>query len=66
MKTIVDIYSKNFNWITRKDASNPGDAITLEKGLEGPIYYDTSISDLDAKAHDQEYTGAIPSLFFSR
>jgi hypothetical protein len=55
MRSRIDLYGKNFNWITRKDASNPGDAITLEKGLEGPGYYYIGISDLDAKAHDQEY-----------
>jgi hypothetical protein len=55
MRSRIDLYGKNFNWITRKDASNPGDTITLEKGLDGPGYYYIGISDLDAKAHDQEY-----------
>jgi hypothetical protein len=55
MKARIDLYGKNFNWITRKDASNPGDAITLESDLGGAGVYYLAISDLDRKAHDQEY-----------
>jgi hypothetical protein len=55
MKARIDLYGKNFNWITRKDASNPGDAITLESDLGGTGVYYLAITDLDRKAHDQEY-----------
>lgn len=55
MKARIDLYGKNFNWITRKDASNAGDAITLESDLAGPGIYYIAVSDLDRKAHDQEY-----------
>jgi len=55
MKARIDLYGKNNNWITRIDASNAGDAITLESDLAGPGIYYIAISDLDRKAHDQEY-----------
>ena len=55
MKARIDLYGKNNNWITRKDASNAGDAITLESDLAGPGIYYIAISDLDRKAHDPEY-----------
>ncbi|HQF17230.1 MAG TPA: hypothetical protein PLI05_09205 [Methanotrichaceae archaeon] len=55
MRARIDLYGKNFNWITRKDASNAGDTITLESDLSGPGSYYIAVSDLDRKAHDQEY-----------
>jgi len=55
MKTRIDFYGKNFNWITRKDATNPGDKITLLVDVAGPGQGFIAISDLDRKAHDQEY-----------
>jgi hypothetical protein len=55
MKARIDLYGKNFNWITRKDASNPGDPITLESDLGGAGVYYLAVTDLDRKAHDQEY-----------
>jgi hypothetical protein len=55
MRARIDLYGKNFNWITRKDASNAGDSITLKSDLGGPGVYYLAISDLDRKAHDQEY-----------
>jgi hypothetical protein len=55
MKARIDLYGKNFNWITRKDASNSGDPITLEGDLGGAGVYYLAVSDLDRKAHDQEY-----------
>jgi hypothetical protein len=63
MKARIDLYGKNFNWITRKDASNPGDSITLEKDLSGPGWHYIAILDLDGKAHSEEYsmTGSLKS-----
>jgi hypothetical protein len=55
MRPRIDLYGKNLNWITRKDASNPGDAITLESDLGGAGVYYLAVTDLDRKAHDQEY-----------
>ena len=55
MKARIDLYGKNFNWITRKDASNAGDPITLESDLGAAGVYYLAVTDLDRKAHDQEY-----------
>lgn len=55
MKVRIDLYGKNNNWITRADASNAGDAITLESDLAGPGAYYLAVLDLDRKAHTEEY-----------
>jgi hypothetical protein len=55
MKARIDLYGKNNNWITRADASNAGDAITLKSDLPGPGAYYMAVSDLDRKAHADEY-----------
>jgi len=55
MKARIDLYGKNNNWITRADASNAGDDITLESDLAGPGAYYLAVLDLDRKAHTEEY-----------
>lgn len=56
MRARIDIYGKNFNWITRKDATNPGDSLTFEKGLSGPGCYYAAVSDLQKEAHSAGYS----------
>jgi|GEM_PF-825283 len=56
MRARIALFGKNFNWIVNKDASNAGDAITLEKDILGPGPFYISISDIDRKAHSTEYT----------
>ena len=56
MRTRIDLWSKNGNWITRKDATNAGDTVTFEKDIGGPGWYYIAISDLDNKAHSERYT----------
>jgi len=56
MRTRIDLYGKNFNWITRTDASNPGDLVTLSLDLSSPGWYYVGILDLDGKSHDVQYT----------
>ena len=56
MRSRIDLYGKNFNWITRKDASNAGDAITLQKDISGPGWHYFAISDLGRKVHTDEYS----------
>lgn len=56
MKARIDIYGKNFNWMTRKDASNPGDKVTLLVDIPGPGQGFIAISDLDRKAHPSDYS----------
>ncbi|HID20010.1 MAG TPA: hypothetical protein EYP28_03595, partial [Methanophagales archaeon] len=36
MRTRIELYGKNFNWIMNKDASNAGDTITLERDIDQP------------------------------
>jgi len=56
MKTRIDLYGKNFNWITRVDASNPGDLATLEFEVADPGWYYIGISDLEGKSHNLGYS----------
>ena len=56
MRTRIDFYGKNFNWITRTDASNPGDLATLKLDLANPGWYYVGISDIQGKLHNAEYT----------
>jgi hypothetical protein len=56
MRARIDLYGKNFNFITRKDASNPGDLVTLTLDLANPGRYYVGILDLEGKSHDTGYT----------
>ena len=56
MKTRIDFYGKNFNWITRKDASNPGDQVSLLVDVPGAGQGFIAISDLDRRAHPSDYS----------
>ncbi len=56
MKTRIDFYGKNFNWITRVDASNPGDLVTLHLDIGSPGWYYIGIVDLAGKSHNITYT----------
>jgi hypothetical protein len=56
MRARIDLYGKNFNWITRIDASNPGDLVTLTLDLADPGRYYIGIVDLVGKSHDTGYT----------
>jgi len=55
MRTRIELYGKNFNWIKTKDASNAGDTITLEIDITQPGWYYIKISDLAGIAHNEEY-----------
>ncbi|HII07181.1 MAG TPA: hypothetical protein HA349_07700, partial [Methanotrichaceae archaeon] len=59
MKTRIDLYGKNFNWITRVDASNPGDLVTLTLDIVNPGLYYVGISDLQRKSHDAGYSFVV-------
>ena len=61
MRARIDLYGKNYNWITRVDASNPGDLATLEFEVENPGWYYLGVSDLEGKSHTAEY-GFIAAL----
>ncbi len=55
MRTRIDLYGKSFNGITRKDATNAGDTVTLEIDIDQPGWYYIGISDIEGQAHNVEY-----------
>ena len=55
MRTRIELYGKNFNYIMQKDASNAGDTITLERDIDLPGWYYIKIMDLAGIAHNEEY-----------
>jgi len=56
MRTSIELYGKNFNWIRTKDASNAGDKITLEIDITQPGWYYIKIRDLAGIAHNEKYS----------
>jgi hypothetical protein len=55
MKGRIDLYGKNMNWITRKDAENPGDSVTLNVDIGSPGWYYLGIGDLNGGSYNQTY-----------
>jgi hypothetical protein len=56
MRARIGLFGKNFNWIVNKDASSPGDLVIFKKDVAGPGWNYIAISDLDGKAHSDDYT----------
>ena len=56
MRARIDLYGKNFNWIARKDASNPGDALLFERDLDESGMYYMAVLDLNEGAHAENYS----------
>jgi hypothetical protein len=56
LKGRIDFYGKNYNWITRKDAENPGDRVilTVDIGKSGWYYY--GIGDLNGGSYGSDYS----------
>jgi hypothetical protein len=65
MRARISLYGKNFNGITNKDASNAGDAVTLEIDISELGRYYIAVSDLDGKSHDGEYSFKVIPEFMS-
>jgi hypothetical protein len=59
MKARMDFYGKNFNWITRKDAENPGDSIALAVDIGKPGWYYFGIGDLNGGSYGSDYSLAV-------
>jgi hypothetical protein len=55
MKGRIDLFGKNFNWITRKDAEKPGDSVALQFDIPTAGWYYFGISDLNGGSYDVEY-----------
>jgi hypothetical protein len=59
MKGRIDFYGRNYNWITRMDAENPGDGVvlTVDIGKAGWYYY--GIGDLNGGSYGSDYSLAV-------
>ncbi|OYV09375.1 MAG: Peptidase domain protein [Methanosaeta sp. NSP1] len=55
MKGRIDLYGKNYNWITRADAEKPGDDVLLKAELPNAGWYYFGIGDLNGGSYDEEY-----------
>jgi hypothetical protein len=55
MKARIGLFGKNLDWIVNRDASNPGDLVTFKKDVSGPGWNYIAISDIDRKAHSDDY-----------
>ena len=55
MKGRIDLYGKNMNWITRMDAGNPGDNVTLMTDIGTPGWYYFGVGDLNSGSYNQTY-----------
>ncbi len=58
MKTRIDLYGKNFDWITRKDAENPGEEVVLVRDIGKPGRYYFGVGDLAGGSYSSNYTFA--------
>jgi hypothetical protein len=56
MKGRIDLYGKNMNWITRKDAEKQGDNVLLKVDIPNVGWYYFGILDLNGGSYDAEYT----------
>jgi hypothetical protein len=55
MKGRIDFYGKNYNWITRNDAENSGDNVTLKIDIGNPGWYYIGISDLNGGSYNRTF-----------
>ncbi|MCU0638101.1 MAG: hypothetical protein MUE87_05735 [Methanothrix sp.] len=56
MKGRIDFYGKNMNWITRKDAENPGEPVTLTVDVGSAGWYYFGIWDLNSGSYNSDYS----------
>ena len=55
MKGRIDLYGKNMNWITRMDAENPADNVTLNVDIASPGWYYFGVGDLNGGSYNSTY-----------
>ncbi len=55
MKGRIDLYGKNYNWITRTDAENPGDDAILTVDIGNPGWYYFGVGDLNRGSYNSTY-----------
>ncbi|MGA9097910.1 MAG: hypothetical protein WB392_03165 [Methanotrichaceae archaeon] len=56
MRATLQLYDKNFNSIGYSQASNDGDEVSLEKGVQGPGWFYIQVQDADGKSHNEPYS----------
>ena len=59
MKSRIDFYGKNFNWINRKDAENPGEEAIFTADIGNPGWYYFGIGDLNGGSYDSDYSFSV-------
>jgi hypothetical protein len=59
MKGRIDFYGRNYNWITRKDAENPGDGVVLTVDVGKAGWYYFGIGDLNGGSYGSDYSLAV-------
>ena len=59
MKGRIDLYGKNYNWITRKDAENPGDGVILTVDIGKAGWYYFGVGDLNGGSYAPDYSLAV-------
>ena len=55
MRGRIDLYGKNYNWITRADAEKPGEDVLLKADIPNAGWYYFGIGDLNGGSYDEEY-----------
>ncbi len=55
MKGRIDLYGKNYNWMARMDAKDPGDDITLTVDIGNPGWYYFGVGDLNGGSYNSTY-----------
>ncbi|MGB7570295.1 MAG: hypothetical protein WBL87_00905, partial [Methanothrix sp.] len=59
MKGRIDFYGKNFNWLTRKDAENPGESVILTVDIGKAGWYYFGIGDLNGGSYKSDYSLSV-------
>jgi hypothetical protein len=59
MKGRIDLYGKNYNWITREDAENPGEAVRLTVDIGKAGWYCFGVGDLNGGSYGSDYSLAV-------
>ncbi|MCK9439979.1 MAG: hypothetical protein M0Q13_00935, partial [Methanothrix sp.] len=55
MKGRIDLYGKNMNLLTRMDAVDPGDSVTLKVDIGNPGWYYFGVGDLNGGSYNSTY-----------
>ncbi len=56
MKGRIDLHNRNMDWITRKDAENPGDSVILKVDIGKEDWYYFGVWDLSGGSYGSDYS----------